>query len=525
MNKIKSFVNKHVHSHSESDGPPPQILASAPVPLQPFPSEQDFYRYRKQRGVNLGSWFVLERWITDAPYRSAAHPGESDHDVARGENGKKILENHWDEWVKEEDWKWLSERGINTVRIPIGFYHLCQADPSVLEGTDFSQMYEVFEGAWPRIVNAIASAQRYGIGVLIAVSTTYLHAVPGKQNGDSHSGTSSSVIAFFRPENLARTRHILQSLLVNLLNATRNHSPPLVNLVGVELVNEPNPTTPDHTFFHDWYRSVFSTLAQIDPNTPLYVGDSWRTYDYAGLIQWAPNPRPTLMALDHHLYRCFTQEDGSTPAAMHAQVLRERGQGTPDIFENVANTLNNAGAGLVVGEWSAALNPGSLVGVDTHTAQREFVDAQLALYERECAGTFFWTFKKQWGGDTGWGLRDAVASGIFPDRVGMKLKRQVEEDGGRSWRRDQAKTTALNQHVGWWSNHPGQYEHWRFEEGYTHGWEDAYLFFFSAPSPSGAVPEIGFKGAWVKRRSADHSRVKGNTDVWEYGTSALRKAT
>ena len=69
----------------------------------------------------------------------------------------------------------------------------------------------------------------------------------------------------------------------------------------------------------------------------------------------------------------------------------------------------------------------------------------------------------------------------------------------------------------WWSKYPGHYEHWRFEEGFIHGWEDAYLFFFSSSSPSGAVPEIGFKGAWIKRRSSNHARVRGDVNVWEYG--------
>jgi hypothetical protein len=79
-----------------------------------FPERQeDMMLYRKHRGVNLGSWFVLERWITESPYREAAGPGQSDLDVAK----------HWDTWVTEKDWSWIAGVGINAVRIPVSVYY------------------------------------------------------------------------------------------------------------------------------------------------------------------------------------------------------------------------------------------------------------------------------------------------------------------------------------------------------------------------------------------------------------------
>ncbi len=81
--------------------------------------EQEIYRYRKQRGVNLGSWFVQERWICEDTFRYAESPRQSDLDIARGTNAKEVLEGHWDTWIEEEDWRWLRERGFNSVRIPV----------------------------------------------------------------------------------------------------------------------------------------------------------------------------------------------------------------------------------------------------------------------------------------------------------------------------------------------------------------------------------------------------------------------
>lgn len=92
-----------------------------------------FYRYRSQRSVNLGSWLVIEDWVNPALMGDCARePRQSELDVALGWNGQAehLLARHWDEWIKEEDFQWLSSvgesytiianPGINTVRLPIG---------------------------------------------------------------------------------------------------------------------------------------------------------------------------------------------------------------------------------------------------------------------------------------------------------------------------------------------------------------------------------------------------------------------
>lgn len=49
----------------------------------------------------------------------------------------------------------------------IGYYHLCSLDRTLLSGTNFHGLDSVFEGAWIRLVQAVETAQLYGIGVLL----------------------------------------------------------------------------------------------------------------------------------------------------------------------------------------------------------------------------------------------------------------------------------------------------------------------------------------------------------------------
>jgi hypothetical protein len=52
-------------------------------------------------------------------FREAVKPKSSDMDVAQGGNAKAILEEHWDSWMRDEDWNWIKDHGYNSVRIPV----------------------------------------------------------------------------------------------------------------------------------------------------------------------------------------------------------------------------------------------------------------------------------------------------------------------------------------------------------------------------------------------------------------------
>lgn len=319
--------------------------------------------------------------------------------------------------------------------IQIGYYHLCGLDRSLLSGTDFHGLDSIFEGAWIRLVRAVETAQLYGIGVLFGLfairffaSTsltrlTDLHSAPGKQNQDSHSGTSSPAVLFTIRSNLDLTVRALRTLLSAVRSLRSEHNPPISNIIGIELLNEPKPSS--HSTLKDWYGKAIKQLRAVDSGLPLYISDCWMSDDYAHFVKSLPESTAPI-CLDHHLYRCFTSEDISTPAAQHSTSLMDPNAPTPQTFARVAGILEDAGAALVVGEWSGALNPGSLQGpIDEREERARYIAAQLALYEQHCAGWFFWTYRKQYHGDQGWSFRDAVEAGVFPDCVGVYPKRNA----------------------------------------------------------------------------------------------------
>jgi hypothetical protein len=74
------------------------------------------YRYRQQQSVNLGSWFVLEQWMVPSMFKCASGKQLAELDVASGwgtvDDARQLLENHWDNFITEEDFQYLASIGI-----------------------------------------------------------------------------------------------------------------------------------------------------------------------------------------------------------------------------------------------------------------------------------------------------------------------------------------------------------------------------------------------------------------------------
>lgn len=161
----------------------------------------------------------------------------SELDVATGwgspESARYLLERHWDTWITQSDFQYLASIGINTVRLPIGYWNL---GPYYCQDTPFAGVAQVYMNSWSRIVRAINMAAESGIGVLVD-----LHGAVGSQNGQSHSGISDGATTMFNDlSNMKKTIDVLMFLVQQLASVT--------NVVGIQLLNEPK-NVPELTDF------------------------------------------------------------------------------------------------------------------------------------------------------------------------------------------------------------------------------------------------------------------------------------
>lgn len=95
--------------------------ASLPLSLAWWPDH-------KIRGVNLGSLFVFEPWIAHDEWDNIGCGGqESEFDCvsnAGQEQANQAFQGHWNSWITEGDLDEMLSYGINTIRIPLGYWLL-----------------------------------------------------------------------------------------------------------------------------------------------------------------------------------------------------------------------------------------------------------------------------------------------------------------------------------------------------------------------------------------------------------------
>lgn len=236
------------------------------------------------------------------------------------------------------------------------------------------------------------------------------HAAPGAQNKYDHSGTPSNQCHFWEANNPEATVRVLQAVALGIHNK--------VNIVGLSLMNEPDNTDQ----LQGWYES---TIVGVRGALSSRAGDGPPPSDFPIFIDDARDPnwysqfvgkRDDFVVMDRHIYRCFTPHDEKLSGEQQAANIRGPTQ------DELKKLHVNAHGNIIIGEWSAALSPkgmphGANAG-EQDRQRRVFVKAQREVFNENCAGQFFWTYKKERGWDAGWSSRDASTAAILPEWVG-----------------------------------------------------------------------------------------------------------
>ncbi|OAD80811.1 glycoside hydrolase family 5 protein, partial [Phycomyces blakesleeanus NRRL 1555(-)] len=328
------------------------------------------YRYRRQIGVNLGCVFILERWLCPLKLCQqvpAAKGWESEHDFLKScsspQEARRILEDHWETYVTQDDMAILASKGINTIRLPIGYWIVQRS----LLVPPFASFEGVYDSAWNWFLRTIHMAAQYGIGVLVD-----LHGAPGGQNSDTHCGVSTGRAEFFtNPHYQEVTLEVLCTLAHTLVKIN--------NVVGLELLNEPT----DHPSLEQFYERALTKLSYPDTiGLPLYISDCWNPD--GKYTQWLQS-RLQLIVMDTHQYFCHTPRDHARSALQHTQDLKTL------VRDRVGRARDQLAGCLVVGEWSVVLNHQSIPAHENDAnVMRDFGKAELQVWDQVSAGNFYW---------------------------------------------------------------------------------------------------------------------------------------
>lgn len=140
------------------------------------------------RGVNLGSQFIIERWMAEDTWKKMGCGSYNDEwACVEGINqtaADEAFKGHWANWTTESDIKQIASLGLNTVRIPVGFW--------IREDLIYDDEYYP-RGSLTYLDRIVGWCKTYGLYVIMD-----LHAAAGSQSpNEQFTGhVSSPVLAF-----------------------------------------------------------------------------------------------------------------------------------------------------------------------------------------------------------------------------------------------------------------------------------------------------------------------------------------
>jgi glucan 1,3-beta-glucosidase len=360
---------------------------------------------KKLRGVNLGSWLVIEKWMAPSLFEGLEAVDETSFCVELGERAAPALKHHWDTFITRDDFAWIAARGLNAVRIPVGHW---------IFGADYPYHRAYGGNPHPFVVGGIEVldrafdwAEAFGLHIVLD-----LHAAPGCQNGFDNGGIKDVCEWHTQADYIDHALSVLERL------AERYRHRPALH--AIETLNEPRWDV-DTGLLKNYHTQAYQRIRKYCPPEQVAVvfHDGFRSYtEYSGFLG---EPEFLNVVFDIHRYQCFVREDIDLDVQGHIC------KSVVD-WSNEADDINrDRASGTYVGEWSLGIDlrvvslwaegpfNHALEGLDDFqntVAHRAHAAAQLVAFEKYL-GWFFWSYKTET--TPGWCFRVSVENGWLPD--------------------------------------------------------------------------------------------------------------
>jgi glucan 1,3-beta-glucosidase len=348
------------------------------------------------RGVNLGGWLVAEKWMTGG---SPAWNGVPDDVANKGEysamkylgheKGDPQFDEHRRTFITEQDFKEISEAGMNTVRLPVGYW-IVGFDHTWGSDVDSWKVYA------PGGLNYLDKAIReWGPAHNILVLISF-HAAKGSQNGNDNSSPEVPGEAdwFGYKENVNNSLDAVEFLAARYKDEAA--------FLGIGLLNEPSRTDADIPVLQQYYEDAYGRIRfNVKSDCLLSVMPMlYQQKPYDG--NWATfmtEPNFYNMRHEWHHYHVWGFEADKW---------------TPDKIITWINSVETKyydewkGNPILVGEWSIA----SQFKMDNATLKR-FANAQINMFKKAIGGWTYWAWRYYDNSGVEWSMKHMIQRGML----------------------------------------------------------------------------------------------------------------
>lgn len=384
------------------------------------------------KGVNLGNWLVLEKWMSPALFDGTT--AEDEYYLPRqlsSEVYEARIKVHRSEYISERDFACIKRMGMNAVRIPVPYFAFGDRPP--------------FIGCIGELDKAFAWAGKYNLKILID-----LHTAPLSQNGFDNGGISGVCKWSRTPDEVEFVLNVLEKLaerygkqecllgiepinepitepMWESMNIPKRYAP-----VDVEMAAGSGPNTLD--FLYQFYSDAYDRIRRhISGDKFVVFHDGFQMKVWKEFLTQSKFKN---VMLDSHLYLMMAELDGCEQSIEgYRSYIREHfARDFAEVQEYVP---------IICGEW--CMFNSYAVGMDTHGGQsmlngldfsentekftpdekkkiyQTIVSEQLKAWKAG-SGYFYWNYKllldtvndPNWIGWDSWDLGKSVDLGWFP---------------------------------------------------------------------------------------------------------------
>ena len=307
------------------------------------------------RGLGVGSWMNIEHFMLGLPGTELLIK-EAFREVFGSERSEEFFDSFLSCFLTEEDFGYLSGLGVNALRLPVNYhYFIDDQNPDVFLTKGFKYLDSVLE-----------LCKKYRIYAIID-----LHAVPGGQNPDWHSGNNTGIPQFWH-------FRCFRDQITRLWGFIAGHYRDNPWVGGYDLLNEPF-MIPDRSLLNSFYEDTVSEIRKIDRNHVVFLEGDRFAMDFS-MLEKSGDPQT---AYEFHYYPTVWNPDAlseSMPSAERTRIFTESFNEMLEIRERFRRPLWCGELGCTI----AGGDPGFIFGLDYE---------MLTLCEKNGVSWTLWSYK------------------------------------------------------------------------------------------------------------------------------------
>lgn len=286
------------------------------------------------KGTNLGNWLNPEGYMFGFQRTSSAHMiDEALRELVGPTEARRFWQNFKDNYITEADFRFIAEKGANTIRVPFNY--------RMFTNEDYMGLNDAGEG-FRRLDDCVRWARQNGVRLILD-----MHDCPGGQTGDNIDDSYGYPWLMTDP--------VAQQQFVDIWRRIAEHYADEDVILGYELANEPVATYWEgeerdrlNAALEPLYKRATAAIREVDPNHIILLGGpQWNSY-FGNFTDWTFD--------DNIMYTCHRYGGPATAEAIASYIefrdktnrpmyMGELGHNTDEWMSDFVNAMraNNIG--------------------------------------------------------------------------------------------------------------------------------------------------------------------------------------